>query len=141
MLFFVFRLQEIIIRFIVVIQAFGGNSQILFSLSSNRWVILSWRYFFSSYPSKRPMPVRVPTHTYPFSWLTVRHRTEEDKPFWILMICWKAYCFISVALKGRDNNRQIIKKTGFFFIRIVQGVAAKVVYCFGNTKYCAKYPV
>ena len=26
MLFFVFRLQEIIIRFIVVIQAFGGNS-------------------------------------------------------------------------------------------------------------------
>ena len=141
MLFFVFRLQEIIIRFIVVIQAFGGNSPDFVFVIFKQMGYIVVEVFFQFVSVKRPMPVRVPTHTYPFSWLTVRHRTEEDKPFWILMICWKAYCFISVALKGRDNNRQIIKKTGFFFIRIVQGVAAKVVYCFGNTKYCAKYPV
>lgn len=141
MLFFVFRLQEIIIRFIVVIQAFGGNSPDFVFVIFKQMGYIVVEVFFQFVSVKTSYAGAC---TYPhisFSWLTVRHRTEEDKPFWILMICWKAYCFISVALKGRDNNRQIIKKTGFFFIRIVQGVAAKVVYCFGNTKYCAKYPV
>ena len=69
MLFFVFRLQEIIIRFIVVIQAFGGNSPDFVFVIFKQMGYIVVEVFFSSYPSKRPMPVRVPTHTYPFSWL------------------------------------------------------------------------
>ena len=65
------------------------------------------------------MPSLVPIHTYPFSWLTTRQRTEEDKPFCVL-ICWKAYCLLPTAFSGKSNNRNNISVVNMVFLMVLR---------------------